>query len=248
MRLRLVTALVYALIAAAGIATIASQLQMSWSALTEPFSYLPDLTLPWMWLALGFALAAGVMDAVRRMASGTRVGLVRYVAILLGVAAAFTARKYVRPPGHPEVEDGVAHLVARVELAANESYDHEKRYSADIRGLTATWPDDLRDLGFFRRGAEPLRSRLHVVSDTWGPALAPPAGIRPGDVVLALSRDGQSYWITSFTLDRSGRIAPLVDARGRAIVASAANGRAASRLDPLFPEYPHKSDMATPPL
>jgi hypothetical protein len=142
----------------------------------------------------------------------------------------------------------VAHLVARVELACDAAYDHDKSYTDDVSTLTAAWPDTLRDLGFFRRGAIALRSQLLVLHDTWGPALAPPAGARPGDVVLALSRDRKSYWITSFEIDRGGRIAPLVDQRGRAVVASAANGRAASRLDPLFPDYPNKFDSGAPPF
>jgi hypothetical protein len=245
MRLRIITLLVYATLAAVAVGTIAPMTRLAFLAASRRFSYAPDLTVPWVWLALTLAVAITIYTAATRIASGRKVGLGRYGAILIAGAVAITVRRYVPVPSRPTVEDGIAHLVARAEMASDDSYDRDKQYTDDVAALTAQWPAELRELGFYKRGAVALRTRLLVLHDTWGPALSAPPGTQPGDVVLSLSRDRRSYWISAFTLDAAERLAPLTDERGRAIVASAANGRVASRLDPLFPEYPHRID-ATP--
>lgn len=242
MVLRIVTLLVYAFVAAMAVAAIGPSTRLSWRALIQPYAYAPDLTLPWVWLALTLAVAVAIAATARRMLAGRRVGLRRYVAVLVVGAVALSVRRYVVVPSRPTVEDGVAHLVARVEVACDDAYAQKKEYPDDVPTLTARWPAELRELGFYRRGALPLTSRLLVVPNTWGPALRPPPGAHPGDVVLTLSQDRRSYWISAFSLDRLNRLVPLTDERGRAIVASATNGRAASRLDPLFPEYPSRID------
>jgi len=247
MRLRVLTAVVYVVLAFLAVATIAPETRLALAALVYRFSYLPDLTLPGLWLGLALGVTIVIADAARRMAAARKVGLGRYAVILLLTGIAFGARRNVTTPARPSVQDGVAHLVARVELAMDTAYDRDKQYTDDVAALTHAWPDELRDLGYYRRGAWLLRSHLVVVHDAAGPALAPTDETAPGDVVVALSDNHKSYWITSFGLDHAGRVVPLVDERARAIVASATNGRVASRLDPLFPEYPHKSESQHPP-
>lgn len=243
MRLRLVTGLIYALLAFLGVATIGARVRLSLAALLHRYSYLPDLSLPWVWICLAAVLALVLADALRRLLAGRRVGLGRYASILLLLGLCFLARKLLITPARPTIDDGAAHLVARVELAADAVYNETKLYTDDVERLTQQWPAELLNLGFYRRGGVPLRSRLTVVHDGAGPELVAPAQVRPGDVVLVLSRDRKSYWITCFRLDRSGRVTPVSDERGRVIVATASNGHVASRLDPLFPEYPHKSEQ-----
>jgi hypothetical protein len=241
-RLRLVTGLIYALLAFLGVATIGTEVRLALAALIHRYSYLPDLTHPWVWVGLAAALALALADALRRLLAGSRVGMARYAAILLILGFCFLARKVLVTPSRPTINDGVAHLVARVEVAADAVYNASKEYTDDTERLTEQWPPELRSLGFFGRGGLPLRSRLSVLHDGAGPELVAPPEVRPGDVVLVLSRDRKSYWITCFRLDRAGRVAPVTDERGRVVVATAANGRPASRLDPLFPEYPHKTE------
>src|SRR4051812_323908 len=96
--LRLVTALVYAAVASLGVATVAPQLRLAAQAVASRFSYAPDLTVPWLWLLIAAALAAGMADAVRRLAAGRRVGLQRYAAVLLLTGLAMLSRKYLLPP------------------------------------------------------------------------------------------------------------------------------------------------------
>lgn len=246
MRLRLITTLVYAALAFVGVATIAQNVRFALVAVVNPYSYEPDLVWPWLWLAIVAGLGFAFADAVRRIAAQSRVGMARYASILLLLGIAFLARKNVTAPARPTIDDGAAHLVARVEVAEDAAYDETHTYTDDKARATQQWPPELRDLGFFRRGGLLLRSRLFVEQDGSGPALAPPDDVRPGDVVLVLSSDRQSYWITVFRLDMGGRITPVVDERGRALVASAEKGHPASRLDPLFPEYPNKEIQQRP--
>ncbi len=243
MALRLLTGLIYALLAFLGVATIGSQLRLSLAAAIHRYSYVPDLSFPWVWIGLACALALVLADALRRLFAARRAGMARYALILLLLGFCFLARKVLITPLRPTIDDGAAHLVARVELAADAVYSQTKEYTDDAERLTEQWPPELRSLGFFRRGGLLLRSRLTIVHDGYGPQLVAPPDVRPGDVVLVLSGDRKSYWITCFRLDRNGRITPVIDERGRVVVATAANGRPASRLDPLFPEYPHKSEQ-----
>jgi hypothetical protein len=162
------------------------------------------------------------------------------------LAGSFAARRSVTPPARPTVEDGLSHLVARAELAADAVFSRTKRYPDAPAALTPEWPPDLLDLGFYQRGALPFRSALHVLPDVYGPALVAPPQTHPGDVVFALTPDHRHYWLTAFVLNAFGRVVPLTDASGRAIVASAVDGHPASRLDPLFPEYPNKLPVPGP--
>lgn len=248
MRLRFVNAFIYAGIAVLTASIIGYPLRMAWQAATRRYAYTPDLDAPWVWLALGVALAAVVASTAGRLLQGRRAGLIRYAALIGVLALAFASRRMANAPVRPTVEDALSHLVARVEIAADASFAREKLYPSNIDALTKQWPDELTDIGYFQRGAVLLRSRLSVVENTYGPVLAAPAHVRPGDVVFALSADRKRYWLTAFVLDRAGRIVPFADSAGRVIVASAFEGRPASRLDPLFPEYPNKMPVPGSPM
>jgi hypothetical protein len=212
------------------------------------YSYVPDLDAPYIWLALGLALVIAIATTAGRLLQGRRAGLIRYGMLIAVLAASFAARKLITVPERPTVYDALSHLVARTELAADAVFQREKHYPVEVQALTPQWPDELRSMGYYHRGGRPLRSRLFVVTETYGPVFVAPAEARPGDLVFAVSSDRRRYWLTAFVLDRSGRIVPFADAAGRAVVASAADGRPASRLDPLFPEYPNKIPHAGAPL
>jgi hypothetical protein len=166
------------------------------------------------------------------------VGLARYVALLLAAALALAARRALPTPRRPPVADAQLHLLARLEAAADQAFGRSQQYPTDAAPLEASLPDELRRLGFFARGARPLESAVVVVGGVDGPVLRPPGEVRPGDLVFATDPARRRYWITAFVLDRRGRAAPAVDEAGRVRVAAGADGRASSRLDPLFPEYP----------
>ncbi len=246
-RLRLLNALVYAGLALFAIASVAAPLLSAVRVITRPYSYAPNLTLPWFWVALAAFVCAAIFDGSRRIAAGQRAGLPRYVAILLAVGLALSAGRMLQPPRRPIVEEALAHLVARAELAASAAYSRDKHYPDSPAPLLDQWLPELRALGYYQRWARPLRSELIIAPNATGPVFIAPAGTQPGDVVLALSADRQHYWLTAFVLDKMGRVALLLDHGGRALVASASEGHVASRLDPLFPEYPNKLSPPTRP-
>jgi hypothetical protein len=248
MKLRIINAVLYTAMALFAASIIGAPLRLALRAITQRYSYTPDLEAPWVWVMLGLALVVAIASTAGRLVQGRRAGLIRY-AMLIGVLAmSFAARKLVPAPSRPTVTDALSHLIARSELAADASFSREKRYPVDIDALTPQWADEIRDMGYFRRGGRLLRSRLFVVSETYGPVLVAPADARPGDVVFAVSSDRKRYWMTAFVLDRAGRLAPFTDSAGRAVVASAFDGRPASRLDPLFPEYPNKVPHSKAPF
>ena len=142
------------------------------------------------------------------------------------------------------MQAALAHLVARVEAAADQAWADERRYPLDAAVLSRDIPPVLRDLGFRRRGARALLSRVTVVPQATGPVYVPPEELRPGDVVFAVDGGRAAYWITGFRLER-GRLRPFTT-DGRVVVAAGRQGRPASRLDPLFPEYPRKSAPRAP--
>lgn len=238
MRLRLLNALFYGTLAVVGAAALAPRLVPAARALVRRWTYAPELVLPGLWLALGGLLAVTLLLCARQLLAGRPVGLARYVALLLAVALALAARNGVTPPRRPVVGDALLHLLARVEATADRRHAGTARYPDEPAVLEAGLPDELRTLGYWRRGALPLESEVKVVVDADGPVLSPPPDLRPGDLVFAVDAARRRYWITAFVLDRRGRLALSVDASGRARFAAGADGRASSRLDPLFPEYP----------
>lgn len=239
MGLKLASGLVYAALAAFAVALVAAPLGDALRALGRPFSYAPDLTWPWLWLSLAASVTLLVGDVARRLAGGGKVGMARYLVLLGLLATSLAARKTVAPPRRPTVEDGLAHAMARVELAADQAFATDHRYPGQAGRLKVELPALVQDLGFFERGAVALPTRVVVRPDALEPVLAP-GKARPGDVVFAVDGTFQRYWITAFTLDRRGRVAALTDGAGRVVVVAGAFGHPRSRLDPVFPEYPHK--------
>lgn len=244
--LRALNALLYAAAAVAGATALAPPLLEATRAVVRPFAYAPDLNGPWVWFVLAGALLAALTVVARRIAAGERVGLLRY-GILLGVAGAcIAARRGVPIPLRATVADGLGQLIARVEHNANAAFERDRVYPLSTEVLEAEVPEYVRDLGYRSRGARALLSTVHVVQGASGPVLRAPEGIRPGDAVFAVDDARQRCWITAFRLDRTGRISPILDNGGRAVVATGVQGRPSSRLDPLFPDYPHQSAPALP--
>lgn len=244
--MRFLNAFVYALFAATGAALLAPALLQAASALVRRYSYLPDLTLPWLWLGFAFALFVSFAGVTRRILARQRVGLVRYAVLLALVGLIGAARKLVSTPLRPTVADALANTVARVESAAVQRWQRDGRYPSDAPVLEKDVPRVVRDLGYRRRGALGLQSRVVVVSDARGPVFIAPDDVRPGDTVYAVSADGQAYWITAFELGATDRPTPHTGRGGRVLVASGRAGRASSRMDPLFPDYPNKSRAKGP--
>jgi hypothetical protein len=247
MRWKLAAGLVYATFGAVGVGFIAAPVSAAMEAWVQPFAYVPTLAAPGLWPVLAGALVVLVADVTRRLFAGGRPGLVRYALLLALVAAAFTARRLVQAPRRPLVRDGLSGAIARVERAADLHFGRHGRYPTDSALLAAELPAALRDLGFFRRGARPLTTRVRVLEGAVEPMLAPDAETLPGDVVFALDQTGRRYWLTAFTLDPRGRLRVLTDEAGRALLAAGADGLPRSRLDPLFPDYPRKVPMAPKP-
>lgn len=245
MVVRVLNAGVYGGLAVLATSALAGPLVPAVKALGRPFSHAPQLAAPWLWPLLAFAVAFGVADGIRRLASGRPLGLWRYGALLALVGVSLAAVRFVRPEPRPVALDGISHLIARVEATASEGWARDRRYPAEAQRYEAALPARLRDLGFRRRGGVLLHSRVHVLTGS-GPALRPTDGVRPGDVVVVLDQDRRRYWITGFQLDRRGRMTPVGDRRGRALIAAAVEGRPGSRLDPLFPEYPNRLPVRAP--
>jgi hypothetical protein len=246
MRLRLVNGLVYAGLAALAIAVIATPVVGSFRACVDRFSYAPDLALPWLWLGLLFAVLLLFADVARRLARGHRVGMHRYALLLGLVAASLAARRMVESPARPAVADGLAHAVARVEVAADQAFSRDHFYPFDPSALDGDLPDAVRDLGFRERGALPLRTRVRVRGDALEPLFVATADTRPGDVIFSVDRSRTRYWVTAFTLDRRGRTVPVSDGAGRLLMGAGADGQPRSRLDPAFPEYPRRLPLHVP--
>lgn len=241
MVLRLINWVLYAALATFGLASISPHVIAAARALVRPFSYAPNLVWPWLWLLLAAGVTGLLADATRRMLRGSRVGLRRYASLLVLVGLCLGARRMLEPPARPSVTDALEHLVARVELEQDAAYARDKRYVTDAAQLQTVLPARLAEMGYFRRGLRRLHSQVHVVSPSAEPVLRAPDDVRPGDLVVALDSRARRYWITPYRLDARGRVAPLLDPRGRVVVASAADGRATSRLDPLFPDYPRRN-------
>lgn len=244
--LRVFNAIVYAVFAALGAALVAPPLFASIEALVRPYSYVPRLVAPWLWLSLAAALFLALADVARRVFARRRVGMLRYAVLLALVGLIGAARKGITPPPRPSVADALPHIMARVERALDAAYARDRQYPTDVALLTRDVPAMVRDLGYRRRGARPLTGRLVVVTDASGPIFAPPEGVHPGDTVLALSTDRRAYWLTAFDLGVSGRPAPHTAGGGRVVVANGRDGHASSRQDPLFPNYPRKSPPRSP--
>lgn len=244
--LRVFNALVYAVFAALGAALVAPPLLASVEALVKPYSHVPQLVAPWLWLALAAALFLSLADVARRVFARRRVGMLRYIALLALVGLIGAARKGLTAPPRPTVADALPHLMARVERALDVAYARDRQYPTDAALLTRDVPPVVRDLGYRRRGARPLKSRLIVVTDASGPIFVPPEGTHPGDTVLALSKDRRAYWLTAFDLGVTGRASPHTAGSGRVVVANGRDGHASSRQDPLFPNYPRKSPPRSP--
>lgn len=245
-KVRFLNALVYALFAAMGAALLAPPLLQSADALVRRYSYLPDLTLPWLWLGFAAALFVALTGVARRILARQRVGLVRYAVLLALVGLIGAARKVVSPPARPSVDDALANAVARVENTAVQQWERNERYPLDASVLERDLPGVVRDLGFRQRGAFALRGRVVVVANAQGPVFIAPDDVNPGDTVFAVSPDAQAYWITAFELGATDRPTPHTGRGGRVLVASGRAGRASSRLDPLFPDYPNKSRVKGP--
>lgn len=241
MKLRILNALLYFALTVIALSTIAAPLRAALGALVSRYSYAPDLRAPALWIGLAAVLLALVADIGRRLASGRRAGLPRYAALLVLTAAAIGAVKALPPPARVPVSEALGHLLARTELAADRAFAQDHRYPVDPAVLAADFPDFVRAQGFHARGARSLESRLHVVEGAFEPVFRAGDEIRPGDLVFAVDSSRTRYWLTAFTLDRKGAVVPYSDGRGRILVATGADGRPASRLDPLFPEYPTKS-------
>lgn len=244
--LRAVNAVVYAVFAALGAALVAPPLFASVEALVRPYSYVPQLVAPWLWLSLAAALFLSLADVARRVFARKRVGMLRYIALLAVVGLIAAARKGLTAPARPSVADALPHIMARVERALDAAYARDRTYPTDAALLTREVPPMVRDLGYRRRGARPLIGRLVVVTDASGPVFVPPDGVHPGDTVLALSSDRRAYWLTAFDLGATGRPAPHTAGGGRIVVANGRDGHASSRQDPLFPNYPRKSPPRSP--
>lgn len=244
--MRVFNALVYALFAALGAALLAPPLFGSVHALVHRYSYLPDLTLPWLWLVFAAALFFALTGVTRRVLARQRVGIFRYAVLLALVGLIGAARKGVSAPARPSVDDALANTVARVENTAVREWERNGRYPSDASVLEKDLPDIVRDLGFRQRGAFALRSRVVVVAGAQGPVFIAPDDVHPGDTVFAVSADAQAYWITAFELGATDRPAPHTGRGGRVLVASGRSGRASSRQDPLFPNYPNKSRAKGP--
>lgn len=246
MIVRLLNILIYALFTGIGGALLARPLFASVRAVVRPYSLEPDLAAPWLWIALALLLFLAFADVVRRLLARRRVGLARYLALLVLVALIGAFRKGVTASLRPGVDDALANFVARVELSASKSWERDGRYPQDARLLSQNVPALVRDLGFRKRGARSVRGEVIVVQDTHGPVLAPIEGVDPGDVVFAVDPERRSYWVTAFTLGRQGFPTAYMGPRGRVFVATGRDGQPATRLDPLFPEYPNKTRGRSP--
>jgi len=242
--LRVVNSLVYAALAVGAASALATPLAAAVGAIVRRWSYAPGLALPWLWPALALALAAAVGDAARRIVAGERLGLRRYASLLLLCAVCVAARRLVSAPPVPGVLDALEHLAVQAEGAAARAWDAGHRYPVDAEPLQAALAEDLRRMGFRSRGGFAVATRVHVHAGAVEPELRPPEGTAPGDLVYAVDAARRRCWITAFALDSRGRVIPALDEAGRAVVLSAADGRAASRTDPYFPEYPRKSATA----
>jgi hypothetical protein len=239
MGLRAVIGAVYVGLATLGLGLIGGPLGSAIQALGREHSYAPDLTLPWLWISLGAAVCAVVTDVVRRLASGARVGLPRYVTLVLAVAACLVARRALDAPRRATAADGLGYVMARVELAAGQAFSRDQRYPDQPAPLSPDLPATVAHLGFWRRPAVAAPTHVTVTQGALEPVLSP-AGRSPGEVVFAVDASRSRYWITSFTCDARGRVRPLTDAGGRVVVATGSGGRPRSRLDPGFPDYPRK--------
>lgn len=246
-RLRVINALVYYAVAVGALALIAAPLRASFRTLVREWSYAPGLAWPWLWLSLAGGVLLLVLEITRRAVRGLPVGMWRYAALLLLTLGCLAARRSVPVPPRPALQDGMAQLLARVEAAADEAWARDRTYPEDPARLEGQWPHRLRDLGFRGRFGRAVHSRVVVVKDAYDPALRPPPGTRPGDVVFALDATRRRFWATAFVLDRHGRLTPASGAGGRALIAAAWEGRPASRRDPLFPEYPNRAGGKPPP-
>lgn len=244
--LRVINALTYGFFAALGAALLARPLLASVRALVSRFSYVPDLILPWLWMGFAVALFLTVADVARRLLARRRVGMLRYATLLVVVGLIGAARKSAAAPARPTVDDALAHIVARVEGAADAYWARHDRYPSEPEVLEKDLPELVRDLGFRQRGARALQGQVRVVPDASGPVFIAPDDVRPGDTVFAVSADARTYWITAFALSATGRPTPHTGRGGRVLVASGRNGHASSRLDPLFPDYPSKSPGPRP--
>lgn len=239
MALKLASGVVYVGLSAGALGLVGGPLRQALGAVWSPFAYAPDLEAPWLWIGFALAVCALVAGVVRRLADGRKAGMGRYVALVVAVAGAVTARRGLEPPPRMSIEDGLTHAIARAELAADAAFAKDKRYPATAEALAVELPGPVRTLGFWRRGARRLPTRIIVKPGALEPVLSA-EGRSPGDVVVAIDDGGTRYWITAFTLLRGGRVGPLVDRAGRVVMATGLGGRPRSRLDPAFPDYPNK--------
>lgn len=244
MKLRILNALVYLSIAVVALAVIARPLRDAMVAITATHSYAPGLVWPWLWPALAAGVTLTVGSIATRVTSKLPVGITRYLVLLALAALSGAARRGAPSPSLPSPGEAVSHLLARVEAAANEGYVRDGVYPVEAAVLEATWPERLRAMGYRSRGAVPLHSRVVVRTGALDPVFRPPPGTRPGDIVYAVDERRGRYWVTAFVLDRSGRLVAATGAGKRTLMGAGRDGRPASRLDPLFPEYPNKTPMA----
>ncbi len=246
MRLKLASGLVYAALAAFGFAALAAPLVGSLGALVRPYSYAPDLTLPWLWIGLAAALLLLITDVTRRLAAKAKVGMTRYALVVAVAVASLGARHLLAPPPRPTVRDGLSAALARVALAADRAFQRDHAYPTTPAGLERDLPAAVLDLGFRARGAAVLPTRVVIRPDALEPVLAPDRRLAPGEVVFAVDRSRRRYWLTAFTLDGRGQVAVLADETGRTAFAEGIDGKPRSRLDESFPVYPHKVPLGLP--
>ncbi len=242
MKLKLAAGLVYVAFALFAFVALAPKLIPSAAVILGRYSYAPNLSLPYLWLALALLLALGVADVVRRLARSRRVGLARYALLLVFSGASVGATRLLRAPRRPSVTDGLTAAVARTAFAADRAFARDHAYPADVQALRLRLPAAVRHLGFRSRGALPLPTRVAVVPDALEPVLVAPPGVGPGALVLAVDRARRRYWVTAFGLDPGGRVRVVVDA-GRLLLAEGIDGEPRSRLDETFPIYPHKMPL-----
>lgn len=239
MGLRAVSGVVYAGIAALGLGVIGAPLSSALHSVVRAHTYAPDLVHPWLWILLGAAVCALVADIVRRLATATRVGMPRYVGLVLAVAACLVARRTLDAPRRTTAADGLGYVMARVELAAGDGFTRDRRYPDEPASLTPELPGTVARLGYWSRPAREVTTHVTVIKGALEPVLSG-TGRSPGEVVFAVDTSLSRYWITAFTLDAKGRVRALTDEGGRVVVATGAGGHPRSRLDPGFPDYPRK--------